>query len=233
MDIRTATHLDRLGPDRSGCKYTVVGSNARYGYEALAGIRFDLSIIATGDLDVLLDTRERLKISIDEGTPRFIEILKKADKSFVVSERQGFRAVNDKGYMVDLITSTRKPDHLPNEFARTLEEDLDIAEIERLEWLINAPHIETMPIGFDGVPVRLTVPDPRAFAMHKYYVSRKRTREPVKKQRDELQARLMVNIIARYLPGYEFTEKALQNFPAQLRKDFLEANEPDGEEHLW
>jgi hypothetical protein len=145
-----------------------------YAYEVLAGIQLNSEIVATGDLDILLDTREKLKVSINEDSPQFIKILQKADKSFIVSKRQGFRAINDKGYMVDLITAAKRPIHLPNQFAKTLEQDLDIAEIEKLEWLISAPHLEAMPIGFDGVPVKLRVPDPRAFAIHKYYVSMRR-----------------------------------------------------------
>jgi len=49
-----------------------VGSNALYGYEVLAGVHFHSEIIATGDLDVLLDTREQLRISVNEESPRFI-----------------------------------------------------------------------------------------------------------------------------------------------------------------
>ena len=218
---------------RSGCKYAVVGSNALYAYEVLAGIQFNSEIVATGDLDILLDTREKLKVSIDENSPQFIKILQKADKSFIVSKRQGFRAINNKGYMVDLITAAKRPIHLPNEFAKTLEGDLDIAEIEKLEWLISAPRLESFPIGYDGVPVRLTVPDPRAFAVHKYYVSKQRNRDPVKKQRDELQARMIFNIVSHYLPAYSFTKKALRNFPKKLWEEFLAVNTSSEEDRLW
>jgi hypothetical protein len=229
---REATRVCRV-LNQSECRFTVVGSNALYGYEALAGLHFDLAVIATADLDILLDTRERLKISIDEHSPQFIELLRKADKTFVVSEQQGFRAINNKGYMVDLITAPKSPVHLPNEFAETLEMDLDIAEIEKLEWLISAPHLETLPIGYDGVPVRLTVPDPRAFAMHKYYVSQQRNRDPVKKQRDDLQARLMLRVVHQFLPEFGFTQKTLRNFPEKLRDDFLSVKPSSDEERLW
>jgi hypothetical protein len=229
---KEATQVCRV-LSRSGCKYAVVGSNALYAYEVLAGIQFNSEIVATGDLDILLDTREKLKISIDENSPQFIKILQQADKSFIVSERQGFRAINSKGYMVDLITAARKPVHLPNEFAQTLEEDLDIAEIEKLEWLISAPRLESYPIGFDGVPVKLTVPDPRAFAVHKYYVSKQRSRDPVKKQRDDLQAKVIFKIVNHYLPAYGFTRKALRNFPKKLQNEFLEINPSSEEDRLW
>lgn len=217
----------------SGCKYTIVGSNALYGYEALAAIQFESNVVATGDLDVLLDTRARLRISADEDSSRFLEILQRADKSFEVSDHQTFRAINDKGYMVDLITAPVAPIHMPNEFARTLEGDLDIAEIEKLEWLVSAPRVETWPLGFDGVPVRMLVPDPRAFAVHKYYVSKRADREPVKKQRDELQAGLLVSVIRAHLPQYAFSERALRNFPGTLLEDFANAESERSGERLW
>jgi transposase InsO family protein len=40
----------------------------------------------------------------------------------------------------------------------------------------------------DGWPVPIKVPDPRAFALHKAWLSTLTTREPVKKQRDLAQA---------------------------------------------
>ena len=214
-------------------RFVIAGANALYGYEVRAGIHFHSEVIATGDLDVLLDTRQRLRISIEGDSPRFIELLKKADKSFQISDRQKFRAINNKGYMVDLITARKNPPHLVNKFAGTLEGDLDIAEIEKLEWLISVPTIECYPIAFDGIPVRVTVPDPRAFAVHKYFVSRQAGREPVKRRRDESQAKLMIDIISRYLPGFSFSDQALRSFPARLRRQFLKVNSVNEEERLW
>ncbi len=217
----------------TNCKFVVVGSNALYGYEVLAGIHFHSEVISTGDLDVLLDTREQLRISIERVSPRYIDLLKKADNSFQISDRQKFRAINNKGYMVDLITAPKNPPHLVNDFARTLEDDLDIAEIEKLEWLISAPRIECYPIAFDGIPVRVTVPDPRAFAVHKYFVSKQANREPVKKRRDESQSRLVIDIVSNYLPEFIFSDQALRNFPAQLRRQFRTLSLANEDERLW
>ncbi|MBT4162173.1 MAG: hypothetical protein HOE54_12765 [Gammaproteobacteria bacterium] len=217
----------------TNCKFVIVGSNALYGYEVLAGIHFHSEVIATEDLDVLLDTREQLRISIEGDSPRFIELLKKADKSFQISDRQKSRAINNKGYMVDLITAPKNPPHLVNEFARTLEGDLDIAEIEKLEWLISAPRVECYPIAFDGIPVRVTVPDPRAFAVHKYFVSKQANREPVKRRRDESQAKLVIDVVNKYLPAFSFSDQALRSFPVQLRQQFLKVNSAGEDERLW
>jgi len=180
-----------------------------------------------------LTPAQNIKLFIADDDTRFIEILRKADKSFVISSQQIFRAINDKGYMVDLITSPKKPIHLRNSFAETLEADLDIAEIEKLEWLISAPNIDAFPIGFDGIPVLLRVPDPRAFTIHKYFVSRQLDRDPIKKKRDATQSKLMLNIISKYLPLYPFSDQALRNFPAALRKGFHQVTREKTDDQLW
>ncbi|KIN71136.1 DUF3620 domain containing protein [Sulfitobacter guttiformis KCTC 32187] len=43
----------------------VVGTNALYAYEALAGVRFEEAMAATGDIDTLLDDRNRMRLIAD------------------------------------------------------------------------------------------------------------------------------------------------------------------------
>jgi len=64
-------------------------------------------------------------------------------------------------------------------------------------------------------------------------IRKQRNRDPVKKQRDILQAKVMVNILNHYLPAYGFTRKALRNFPEKLQMEFLEVNASNEEERLW
>ncbi|MGB8819012.1 MAG: GSU2403 family nucleotidyltransferase fold protein, partial [Rhizobiaceae bacterium] len=53
--------FERKGVDPE--RMRVVGTNALYAYEALAGGRFDTELISTQDIDLLLDSREALAIS--------------------------------------------------------------------------------------------------------------------------------------------------------------------------
>jgi hypothetical protein len=47
-----------------------------------------------------------------------------------------------------------------------------------LEWLVSSPRFEATAIAEDGMPVWLSCIDPRAFALHKFWLSKRETREP-------------------------------------------------------
>ena len=66
--------------------------------------------------------------------------LKRADQSFRRSSGQYYRAINQNGFMVDLIHPI--DDLLANTDDRVNEEDLVGTGIEGLEWLVNAPKLE-------------------------------------------------------------------------------------------
>jgi hypothetical protein len=48
----------------------------------------------------------------------------------------------------------------------------------RYEWLINTPEFEQIVVGAAGLPLWVISVDPRAIALHKYWVSRRDDREP-------------------------------------------------------
>ncbi len=76
----------------------VAGTNAIYGYEAAAGVHVGGEYLATGDLDILLDARAKLKLTLDGDEPRpIIDVLKAADTSFRQME-EPHRAVNRDGF---------------------------------------------------------------------------------------------------------------------------------------
>jgi hypothetical protein len=62
----------------------------------------------------------------------------------------------------------------------------------------------------------MVVPDPRAFALHKFWLSGQPDREPVKKQRDRDQGLAVVRLVAQYLPQYLFKKSELKMFPADV-----------------
>lgn len=218
--------------NKNNTQYCVIGSNALHAYESMAGIRFLREIKETRDIDPLLDARSELKISTAIPRATFLSVLQQADRTFRKSNK-GFRAINDTGFMVDLVTAPQKPIIADNPFAVTLEDDLDISEIQTLEWLVNTPTTTQFVFGHDGIPVELTVPDPRAFVLHKYYVSQSPKRETIKRRRDKLQSALMAEIIPRYLQEFAFTDKSLQAFPLALRQLFVSSSDESDDERLW
>lgn len=50
------------------------------------------------------------------------------------------------------------------------------------------------------------VPDPRAFALHKAWLSQQLTHEPLKKPRDLAQARVVAQLVREYMPHLSFDE---------------------------
>jgi hypothetical protein len=198
----------------------VVGTNALFAYEALAGVFVASEIVASGDIDLLYDARQRLSVAVNNVQERgLIGLLRNVDKSFSPFRPRGYRAANRDGYLVDLIRP--EPRDVFRDKARTaitnLPDDLEGAPVFGLTWLINAPKVEAVPIDEAGYPVRIMAIDPRAFALHKAWLSKRVDRDPLKSSRDLEQARAAAKIASRYL-RLPFDSQALSALPAALRK---------------
>lgn len=193
----------------------VVGTNALYAYEAAAGVFLDRPIMATNDMDILWDIKAKLEITVDPDMDKngLLGILKKADRSFELPHKGSFRAINREGYIIDLIKAQPKQLMKIEMDQIGKEGDLRAAEVRNLHWLVSSPKMQQMVIGEDGYPAMLAVPDPRAFALHKLWLSDQPDREPIKKNRDRDQAEAIIELINRYLPQYPFRNSELKMFP--------------------
>ena len=94
--------------------------------------------------------------------------------------------------------------------------DLVATEIRNLQWLVSSPKFSQVVIGQDGYPALMIVPDPRAFALHKPWMSEQMDREPVKKVRDRDQAVAVAKLVLQYLPQYRFNASELRMFPRDV-----------------
>jgi hypothetical protein len=198
-------------------KTRIVGTHSLYAYEAAAGVHFEQEMIATIDVDVLWDTRK--KISIASAEPNgFLGILQSVDKTFRVMGGSKFRAVNKEGFMVDLIQPTPKDVLFSHPGVMSdFSDDLIAVEIKGLAWLVSCPKFKATGIDEKGYPVDLVVPDPRAYAMHKYWLSHQDDRDPVKKERDFDQAKAVFELVNDKLPFLSFSSDALMAMPFKLR----------------
>jgi hypothetical protein len=203
-----------------GEQLIVVGTNAMFAYEVQAGVQIESGLVATGDIDLLYDARRHISLAVTGlATEGFIGLLKKVDGSFAPARPRGFRAANRDGYLVDLIRPEAKHvfrADLPTALS-DLPEDMEGAAIFGLGWLINSPRLEAVAIDERGYPVRLVAIDPRAFALHKAWVSRREDREPLKAVRDLEQAKAAANIATRYLKK-SFDSPELSALPNALRE---------------
>ena len=93
----------------------------------------------------------------------------------------------------------------------------------------NAPAVEAVIIGSDGMPVRARVPDPRAFAVHKAWLSQQPDRDPIKKPRDLAQSQMMVEVLREHLPQYPFDAEQMRYFPRAV----LQQEMPRSVDDIW
>lgn len=231
--LRTCDEQGLLGE-----QLVVVGTNALFAYEVQAGVQLESGLIASGDIDLLYDARRHLSLAVKGlATEGFIGLLRKVDGSFAPARPRAFRAANRDGYLVDLIRPEAKDvfrDKLPTALSE-LSDDLEGAAIFGLGWLVNSPKLEAIAIDEKGYPLRLVVIDPRAFALHKAWLSEREEREPLKAVRDLEQAKAAAIIATRYLkktfdsPELAALPKKLQAIAPQL----LEESAPKTTKPNW
>ena len=224
MPSISARILRRLdGQGIIGHGLMVVGTHALFAYESLASAHFESAHVATADIDLLFDARASLKLVAPEiKESGLIGQLKKVDRSFAAAPGS-FRAANDEGFLVDLIMPQSKRVSLAPSRRQigNMAKDQAAAEIEGLAWLQNSGAISEIVIDEKGFPARISAPDPRAFAVHKAWLSQRPDREPGKRRRDLAQASAVAELVRAYLPNSPFDDEALQAFPAKVRAQSL------------
>lgn len=213
--------LDRVG--FLGADIQVIGTNAIYAYEAAAGVHIDPGLITTDEIDWLLGARSGLTVVASDNVspPSLLHLLQKIDRSFVRSA-QTFRAVNDDGYLVDLIKPLRNPPWLdePGQVGDD-DDDLLAVEIEGLVWHQSAPAFEAVAIDVRGEPRRIVATDPRAWVAHKLWLSKRPDREPLERRRDEAQARVIGRLVAAYLQHLPYAAHELPMLPKTVFEQAL------------
>ena len=84
------------------------------------------------------------------------------------------------------------------------------------QWLLDAPHFEQVIIGQDGWPLRIVVPEPRTFALHKLWVAARDDRSPLKRPRDRAHAKVVAELVKTYL-RQPLRAKDMPWLPKELR----------------
>jgi hypothetical protein len=173
----------------------LVGTMAYQVSEPLVGQRLPAPSLMTGDLDLAT-----LNLAISADPPESMEsILRRADPTFTavmqLDPRQpASRFRNDHGYLVDLLSQTRRreqrPVPLPNLKAGA-------EPLQHLRWLIENP-VPAVALWGAGVAVR--VPQPARFAVHKLMVAQRRAHDRVKRQKDLDQADAMMTALHTHDP---------------------------------
>ncbi len=141
------------------------------------------------------------------------EHLATADIDVLMDARQGLRIITD-------IEEEEAADPMKmSDFERYLEAgDLKPVGIDSLKWAIASPCFEAVVFDEKGMPLRLSTVDPRAFVLHKWHVSQQPDREPLKRHRDEAQARLVATLLRDELRELSATQAVERAFPHLLRQ---------------
>jgi hypothetical protein len=197
---RVLRELDRAGLHDS---FTVIGTQALYAYEVVGGAYFLMELLASGDVDLLYDARQKLTVVSEKlDGEGLLGMLKKVDKTFEPIRENSYRAANAGQFMVDLVMAPREMSQSTHiTFGQA---DRVAVEVPGLQWLLNTPKLEAVAVDEDGWPVPMRVPDPRAFALHKAWLSRLPGREPLKKPRDLEQAQAVAKLVRAEMPQFSF-----------------------------
>ncbi len=233
LGARIIRALDANGLLGAGIR--ILGTYALYAYEAVAGVHIDPGLTTTEDIDLLLDPRGGLSfiatgdIATGDLEPAsLLRILQRVDKTFVRAAQE-FRAVNRDGFLVDLIKPLRRPPWA-SEAAKVGEDpnDLTAVEITGLAWHESAQPFEATVIDGRGEPLRVVTSDPRVFVAHKYWISKRTDREPIKRRRDLEQARTVAALVTTYMPHLPFVDAELRMLPRELVEEARPLFNPTG-----
>jgi hypothetical protein len=193
----------------------VIDTHALHAFEFAAGVFID----TPPDSPLWSGAAQGLTLAATADVPpeEFLARLRRADRSFQTLPGHGLAVVNKGGFRVRCLRppTVRSPHPMLVRDASSLAVP---AESGDLTALAGAPKFSQAVIGRRGDPVTMVVPDPRALALHKLWLSQQEDRDPGKKTRDRLQAAALAELILRYLPQYHFFSAELQFFPPEVTR---------------
>lgn len=205
--LRALDQVDYLGKN-----ILVIGTYAMTAYEMTAETRFAEGFDATEDLDFTIVV-DPTNPSDSDFPRRLLLTLKEVDKSFLVSHSSSKTVVNKAGYRVDLLIS--------EELAPTMQGAIPWKPeaLEGQEWLALGTPVQQVLVDLNGWPVLVTAPDPRYFALHKQWLSKrpKRIREG-KAPKDAAQGKMLLNAIQEFMPHYPIDDEFIESLPNALRQ---------------
>ena len=158
--------LSHAGVFRLGA--VLVGTTAYQTYSAMLGRRLPKAALQTGDVDVA-QARD-ISIAVGDRTPPMLEVLKEVDPSFrevpKLSAKHATSYVARGGLRVDVVAQ---------------------------DYLIE----DSVPaVLLHGTGIHVRVPAPARYALHKLIVARRRPEGNVKREKDLLQAKELLHILA-------------------------------------
>lgn len=194
--------LQQLEKAGVGSHFLVIGTHALYAYESAAGVRIRESAMATRDVDLLFDTRQRLAFAttLAHNQESLVGILRKADPSFELLAQEKCTLRNSKGFEVDIVRRMAA-DKDPHPLRMSPDEDdLWPVQIAMGERLLSARRFDQMVVGVGGEAALMRTVHPLDFARTKIALSQLPGRDPLKAGKDALQAGIVRTLVHDLLP---------------------------------
>ena len=85
-----------------------------------------------------------------------------------------------------------------------------------LAWQEGAPSFEAVAIDERGQACRIVTTDPRVWVAYKFWLSKRKDREPVKRRNDAAQARAVGQLVVRYLQHLPYIADELRMLPKRV-----------------
>lgn len=186
-------------------QFLTVGTNAIYAYESACGVRVGTEAMATRDMDLLFDTRQRAEFvsTLRRLDTSLLAVLRKADPSFRVLRNQLQTAVNDDGYEVDIIRRTAKDgDPHPLRMSSN-EDDLWAVQVSSGEKMVAGRKFQQLVVAASGQMAMMQTLHPLDFIRIKAQLASSPQRDPLKRPKDKLQAEVVQSLWDSYLQHLE------------------------------
>ena len=193
--------LDALQKAGISDQFLTVGTNAMYAYESACGVRVGNEAMATRDMDLLFDTRQRAAFvsTLRRLDSSLLAVLRKADPSFRVLRDQLQTAVNDDGYEIDIIRRTAK-DGDPHPLRMSAnEDDLWAVQVSSGEKMVSGRKFGQLVVANSGQMAVMQTLHPLDFVRIKTALSSDLQRDPLKRPKDKLQAMVVQGLWDTYL----------------------------------
>jgi hypothetical protein len=206
--------LRRLEQHETWGNLLVIGTAALSAYEFAAGVF--LAPAPGPDLPGASPRRLTLAAAGEVSWEELLGVLRRTDRSFAALPGKECRAANRDGFLVTLLKTgdqgvgMRKAITVPG-----AREPLPPTAGD-LHFLTASPKFSQVVIGIDGGPATMLVPDPRAFALNRLWLSRQEDRGESQRSRDYCQALAVARLVLGYLPQYDYFATELDMFPPDL-----------------
>ena len=189
-----------------GTHLLVIGTNAVPAYFIEAGGRIMNAPAETNDFDMALYPPN----DNEQDNPVWA-MLKSVDGTYTVNTERPFQARNAKAYEVELLVAPSK--------AKTMgkKDQPKPAPLHEQEWLLRGKFVTRVVVVRDATPARMTVPDPRWFALQKLWMSRQEKRNPLKRLKDAKQGMALLRAIKDWMPQFKMDFSFEDEMPDELR----------------